>query len=265
MKRNFKLVPLLFSLLIFCSQAFGQATASATTAVLSADDIVRKHLDALGGVDKIKALQSVRMTGKALLQGGALEAPITIQIKRPSMMHLEMSIQGKSLVQAYDGASAWEINPFTGSSDPQKASEEASKEAADDADLEGALVDYKTKGNTVELVGKEDFEGSSVYKLKVTKKGGDIEYLFLDAQNFLPLKQTSKRKIQGTEVEIESILGDYKAVNGVLMPFSMEQKIGGRTAFQLSLDKIEANVAMDSAIFKMPAAKTEAKDPAKKP
>jgi hypothetical protein len=167
-------------------------------------------------------------------------------------------------VQAYDGTSFWSINPFTGSSEPQKGSEDEVREAKDDADLDGELVDYKAKGNTVELVGKEDFEGTSVYKLKVTAKNGDVGYYFLDAGSFLSLKEAAKRKIQGTEVEIESLPSDYKAVNGVMMAHSLEQKVNGKTAAQMTFDKIEANTKIDDSIFKMPA-KAPAADATKKP
>ncbi len=81
---------------------------------------------------------------------------------------------------------------------------------ADQADIDGPLVDYKAKGHQVELVGKEKVEGSDAYKLKVTKKDGDVEYYFLDADSYLPVRVEGKRTIRGTEIEGESTLGDYK-------------------------------------------------------
>lgn len=227
--------------------------AAAQTAELTADQIVQKQTEALGGLEKLKSIQSVKATGKASLMGGQLEAPVVMQAKRPTSVRMEMDIQGKSFVQAFDGTTSWTINPFGGSSDPQKSNDEDTKAARDDAEfVDGALVDYKSKGNAVELVGKEDVDGVPAYKLKVTKKSGSIEYDYIDAKTFLPIKSTGTRKQMGQEFEFESRPGNFKTVNGVLMPFTLEQKVSGKPMMQLTLDKIEANVPMDDSLFRFP-------------
>ena len=236
------------------------APAVAQEADLTVDQIVQKHTEALGGAAKLKAIQSFKATGKASLMGGQIEAPVVLQIKRPNSMRMDMDIQGKSLVQAFDGTTAWMINPFVGSTDPQKSSEEDTKSMRDEADMiEGNLIDYKAKGNTVELIGKEDVEGSPAYKLKVTKKSGNIEYQYLDAQTFLQIKNTGKRKQMGQEFDSETIPGNYKPVNGVMMPFSISQKMNGNPVLQITMDKIEANVPVDEALFKFPEKPKEEK------
>ena len=137
------------------------APAVAQEADLTVDQIVQKHIEAIGGADKLKAVQSFKATGKASLMGGQIEAPVVLQIKRPNSMRMDMDIQGKSLVQAFDGATAWMINPFMGSTDPQKSSEEDSQSMRDEADMiEGSLIDYKAKGNKVELIGKDHIHGN---------------------------------------------------------------------------------------------------------
>ena len=234
--------------------------AAAQETELTVDQIVQKHTEAIGGDAKIKAIQSVKATGKASLMGGQMEAPVSLQLKRPSSMRMELSLQGKSFVQAFDGTTAWSINPFAGSPDAQKSNDEDTKSARDDADfIEGSLVDYKTKGHTVELIGKEDVEGTAAYKLKVTKKGGTVEYQYLDAQTFLPIKSAGKRKQMGQEIEFESYPSNFKPVNGVMMPYSLNQKANGRAAMALTIDKIEVNTAIDDAIFHMPEKPKEEK------
>src|SRR5262249_37185123 len=157
-----------------------------------------------------------KATGKASLMGGQLEAPVVMQAKRPTSVRMELNIQGKMFIQAFDGSTAWTVNPYGPSPDPQKSGDEDTKAARDDAGfIDGALVDYKTKGNTVELVGKEDVDGSPAYKLKVTKKSGTVEYDYIDAQSFLPVKSTGTRKQAAQEFEFESRPGNFKAVNGV--------------------------------------------------
>ena len=239
---------------------------TAQTADLTVDQIVQKHTEALGGADKLKAIQTVQATGTASLMGGQIEAPVVMQAKRPSSVRMEMIIQGKSFVQGFDGTTAWTVNPYGPSPDPQKSSDEDNKAARDDAGfIDGALVDYKTKGNSVELIGKEDVDGTQAYKLKVTKKSGTLEYDYLDAQTFLPIKSTGMRKQMGQDFDFESRPSNFKPVNGVLMPFGLEQKVSGKPIMQLTLDKIEANAPIEDSVFRIPDKPKEEKKSSDKP
>lgn len=241
------------------------APAIAQQADLTLDQIVEKHTAALGGADKLKAIQTVVMNGQASLMGGQMKAPLSLKIKRPTSMRMEMTVQGQSFIQAFDGDTAWVVNPFAGSSDPQKQSDEDAKTARDDADfIEGSLVDYKSKGNTLELIGKEDITGGSAYKIKVTKKGGTVEYEFIDAKTFLPVKSSGKRLQQGQEIEYESTPANFKAVNGVMMPYRLSQTVNGQLMMELTIDKIDVNTPIDAAIFHLPEkAKPDKKEPPK--
>jgi hypothetical protein len=217
------------------------------------DEILTKHYETMGGLEKIKALNTMRITG-TMLVGPGMEAPITMERKRPGKRRLEFQIQGMTGVQAFDGEKAWSVMPFMGKKDPEAASEEDSKHEKDDADFDGPLVDWKAKGHAVELVGKEPVEGAEAYKLKITKKNGDIEYYYLDAETYLLVKNEGKVKRRGTEVEGEGTWSDYKDVNGYMMPFTMEQGIKGTPQKQrMTFSKIEINVPLDDARFAMPA------------
>jgi hypothetical protein len=134
------------------------------------------------------------------------------------------------------------------------------KEMIDIGDLDGPLVDYKAKGNTVELAGKEELEATPIYKLKVTLKDGDVKYLYLDAQNYLELKETWKRKEDGKVTDVDTVYSDYKAVAGVMIAHSWETRVNGELDDQTSLEKIEVNVPVDDSIFKLPK-KTQEKKP----
>jgi len=228
------------------------------------DELIKKNLDAKGGLQKIKAIKSARLTAKIIQQG--LEIPLVIQQKRPRFVRVDVTFQGKSQTMAYDGESGWKTDPFQGSSDPEKIAGDELKEAEEQSDIDGALVDYKDKGHNVELIGKEDMEGTPVYKLKLTLKNGDVRNIYLDAENYLELKVNLKRKTPGGEIEVDQYVGNYKPVNGVLFPFSLETKIKGQTANQITIEKIELDVAIDDSVFKMPAKpaekpKTEEKKP----
>jgi hypothetical protein len=227
---------------------------AAEAAAPTVDDVIAKNIEARGGMDKIKKVQSMRMTGK-MMMGPGIEAPMIIEMKRPSNMRVEFTLQGMTGVQAYDGKNGWAIEPFGGKKDPEPMSVEDLKDAEEQSDMDGPLVDYKAKGNKVELVGKEKVEGSDAYKLKITLKSGDVRYLYLDADSYLEIKGESKRTIRGSEAEIETTIGDYKEVEGLMIPFNFQAGQKGSDQKQnIVVEKVEINPAIDVARFKMPAA-----------
>ena len=155
---------------------------------------------------------------------------------------LEFTVQGTTGVQAYDGTTGWMLMPFMGKGDPEKMEDEDLKDVAETADFDGPLVDYKSKGHTVELVGKEQVAGADVYKLKLTKKGGEISYVFLDAESSLEIKTSGTRAVRGEAHDFETSSSDYKEVSGVLFPFSQEMRAQGAPAGQvMTIEKIELN------------------------
>jgi outer membrane lipoprotein-sorting protein len=233
------------------------APAAGKAAALTVDDVVAKNIQARGGVDKIKAVKTMRMTGHMTI-GPGTEAPMVIEIKRPDKLRLDITAQGMTLSQAYDGKAGWQINPFAGNKNAEPMSADELKEAAEQADMDGPLVDWKAKGHKVELVGKDKVEGTDVYKLKVTLKDGNVHYLYLDADSFLDIKGEAKRNVRGTEVETEQTIGDYKDVGGLMIPHSFEGGAKGRPEKQkMTVEKIEVDVPIDDARFSMPPKKDE--------
>lgn len=217
------------------------------------DEIIAKNVQARGGLDKLKSVQSVKST--ATMAMGGMEAPGLLVQKRGNLARLEFTIQGLTAVQAYDGKSAWQIMPFTGKKDPELMSADEAKEVEEMADIDGPLVDYKSKGHKVELLGKEKIEGTDAYKLKVTLKNGDIQTVYIDADSFLEIKDETKRTVRGTEQVVESSIGDYKEVGGIIFPFAVESGVkGSQDKQKLTFTKIELNVPLDDSLFKMPAA-----------
>jgi outer membrane lipoprotein-sorting protein len=222
------------------------------------DEIIAKNAQAMGGLDKIKAVKALRFTGK-MTMGPGMEAPVTMELKRPENMRMEFTVQGLTAVQAYDGKNGWQISPFGGKTDPEPMSPEDLKQAQEQADMDGPLIDYKAKGNTVVFGGKEKVEGTDAYKLTVTLKNGDVQTMYLDTDSYFEIKNTSKRMVRGTEVEEEQTLGDYKEVQGLMFPFSMEFGAKGRPEKQsLTIAKVEINPVIDDARFKAPAPKPAA-------
>lgn len=227
----------------------------------TADELIEKNLQARGGRDKIKAIQTVRMNGK-MTMGQGMEAPFTLEMARPRKMRMEFTFQGMTGIQAYDGANGWMVMPFMGKKDPEPIPSDDLKTMEDQADFDGPLVDYKEKGHQVEFVGKQDLEGTPAYKLKVTKKNGDVSYVYLDAEQHLEMKVEGKSKVRGQEVEGETTLGDYKAVGGVLFPHSIESKAKGSPAgMTMTIEKIDVNPELPAARFEMPKVEKPAPAP----
>jgi hypothetical protein len=121
------------------------------------------------------------------------------------------------------------------------------------ADFDGALIDYKTKGHTLELVGKEKLAAADVYHLKLTMKNGHVTHYYLDANSGIELKTTADVDVgTGMKQPLETELSNYQPVNGIMIPHSMKQSISGKTIAQMTIDKVEFNAAVDEALFKMP-------------
>jgi outer membrane lipoprotein-sorting protein len=217
------------------------------------DEVLGQYYQAIGGADAWRAVTSMRATGR-MQMGPGMEAPFTMTQKRPKMIRMEFTYQGMTGVQAYDGESGWMLMPFLGKTEPEPIPPEDLKDIIEQADIEGALVDWQAKGHQVEYVGKETTAGTEAYKLKVTLKGGDVQYYYLDAEYYLPIKVESSRDMRGTVMEFETILSDYKEVGGLMIPHSIQAMPKGAPAGQvITLDSIELNVDVDDSIFHMPA------------
>jgi hypothetical protein len=234
------------------SAALLAAAAPLALSAQTVDEIVAKHIDARGGLAKLKAISSFRITGEMEV-GPGIKAPVTMEQTRPEMMRMDMTVQGMTMVQAYDGATAWTINPFQGKKDADVMPADMATSFIEGADIDGALVDYKAKGHTVTLIGKEKVEGSDAWKLKLTLKNGNDRLVFLDADSYLEIRNEQKTKMQGTEIETFTNIGDYREVNGTQVPFSIEQGAKGQPGVQrITMTKVEANVAIDKTRFAMP-------------
>ena len=223
------------------------------------EEILAKNYEVRGGKDAIMAVQSTRSTGTMRMGGsaaGALEVPFTAEFKRPNKVRIEFTMQGMTAVQAYDGEVGWAIMPFLGKTEPEEMAEDQLKDIKEQADFDGVLVNYEEKGHTVELLGKEEIDGTPAYKLKVTKANGDIINLYLDQEYYVEFKAEATREVQGAEVEVSTIFGDYKEVEGLLFAHSMEMSFAGNPAGQvITIDTIELDAEIEDYRFAMPKPK----------
>ena len=238
--------------LIFTSLLFSLVTSSLSAQTVT--QILAKVLVARGGLTKIRAIKSERVSG-IISFGSEASGPFLVELKRPLKMHMTLSVQNQTMVRVFDGTQGWANNPFAGKVEPEAMSEEELKNITEESDFDGPLVDYKSKGNQIELVGKEKFEGKDVWRLKLTTKNGDARFYLFDANSFLLLKWEGKRKFQDQEIPVESHFSDYREVGGVKFAFAIDS---GSSAAELTqkirIEKIELNPELNDGEFGKPAA-----------
>src|SRR5712671_5544413 len=231
-------------------------------AAQTADEIVKKVLDARGGAEKIKSVQSERVSGHVSFSRG-MEGTFVVELKRPLKMHVEISIEGQTIIRVYDGkSSGWTINPFLENKDVQPLSSEDLKNISDESDFDGPLMDYKSKGNQIELVGKENLDDKPVYRLKLTNKNGDVRFYLFDASSYLLLKWEGIRRSGEQELPWESFFSDFHEVQELKFPFRIDQGSPGTELKQtLIAEKIELNPQIEDSRFTKPAPAAPASPP----
>jgi photosystem II stability/assembly factor-like uncharacterized protein len=227
----------------------------------TAEEIVARYIETIGGMERIRAIQTLRRVGR-YNGGGGFEAQYVEENRRPNLVRQDFSLQGMTGITAYDGATGWKIEPWNGKKDAESLSEEELKTIIEDADFDGPLVDYAAKGNKIEYAGTEPVEGTDAHKLKVTLANGDVRYYFMDSDYFVPIKIETKRMVRGAEREYETILGDYKEAGGVYLPHSIATGAkGSPNKGTVTFEKIEANVPIANARFYKPGDKVPADTP----
>jgi hypothetical protein len=231
--------------------AFGQDKSQPTV-----DELVTKNIEAKGGAAALRDLQTLRLSGKLLVQEGQIQLAFMQIKKRPDEVRTEASLQGMTQIEAYDGKEGWRVSPFLGRKDPERMSADDVKALVEDAEMDGPLVDWQAKGNAVEYLGTEDVDGTPAHKLKVVRKNGDVSFVYLDPDHFLEIRVLTQRMRHGACEEVETDLGDYEKAGGVFAPTSIEfGRKGAPDKQRIIIDKVEANVPVDDTIFHFPASK----------
>jgi len=222
----------------------------------TADELVSKNIQARGGIEKIKAVQTYRATGKLTTSGNfAITATAGLDRMRPNLLRQSFSLQGMTQVLAYDGSTGWQIQPFQGRKDPELMGEDDLRDLTIDADIDGPLVDYKEKGNSVEYLGHDIVDGDDALRLKLTLKNGDIVYYYLDPDTYLEIRKETQEFIRGSVKENVTNLGAYKPVAGVMYPFSLSfgPKNDPTSWATVTAAKIEINTGVERSEFAVPA------------
>ncbi len=259
---------------------------------LSAAQIVDKYIAASGGLQAWRAVQTLSLAGKLGVGGnqraslhvptsdpvpnGAtpivshrrveeVQLPFLMELKRPRKLRFELQFNGQTAVQVYDGVNGWKLKPFLNRNEVEPYTAEEMKIASLKSDLDGPLMDYAAKGNRVESDGEEKVEGRDTYKLKLTLKNGQVAHVWIDAQSFLETKtEGTPRRLDGVEHPVETYFRDYRAVEGLQIPFVLETKVlpvaknalGLRDTLvpveKITIEKVEVNPRLEESQFSKP-------------
>lgn len=241
-------------LLLSCAALGASAMiACCAASAQTADELIAKNIEAKGGMEKIKAIHSLKMTARLETQG--ITILLTADQRPPDMIRQSATIEGMTQVQAYDGSQGWQINPFNGRRDPEMMGEDDTRDLVENSDFYGPLVDYQQKGSKVEYIGHATVDGDDALLLKITLKNGDIYNYYLDPDTYLEIRTERLMYVRGTVHDSFNNLGSYKKVNGVYFPFSTESGSvrNPGAAAKITVTKMEANLDLPESEFKMPA------------
>ncbi len=226
----------------------------------TAGELIAKNNQAQGG-GKLRSVKTARVSGK-LTVAGTEGGPLLIEFAPPShKVRMEMTDHGKVDTSGYDGTVAWEVKRSAGRTAPERLTGDALKDMKDTADFQGALFDPESKGNEVEVLGKDTLAGVPVYKLKLTRRNGEESTIFLDAKTYLEVREETVHATRTERTELVSTYSNFKTVDGVTMPFTIEtrskQELGGggirmEGSMVIAIDKVEINVEIPASRFAEP-------------
>jgi hypothetical protein len=232
---------------------FGVAAYPA--AAQDAQSLIAKNLEARGGAAAIDAIKSISFEGRTIFPG---DFELTYKEARARFggdsIRYDFGLQGLDLVQSYDGRGAWKVNPFQGRKDAEKMSSDEARQLADAALIEGPLLASRHDGSRVQYLGREDFDGTLGYKVKITQKDGDEFTYLLDPDTYLEIKVEETRRIRGAQQTTETELGDYEKIAGVYFPMSAEswQQGSPNQRQKVIIATGQANPAVGAAFFTEP-------------
>lgn len=235
------------------ASAFIMVSTLATTFAQTAEEVVAKHIEATGGADKWNAVKGLEMNMKTSVQGMDVEIKSTVLTGKA--LKSTVSVMGQEMVTAVEGETGWMNAPamMGGTGEPQDMPGAMVKETRKQLEVGGALLNYKQKGTTLEMLGKEKLDGVEVFKIKATEKNGDAVTYYISATNYYTLKTSGKVNIQGKESEVDVTYSNFKQVDGLTFPFTREQpnaQMGGMMTIET--DSIVLNPKIDELIFKKP-------------
>lgn len=246
----------LFLIACLLSALMGLSVHSALPQAMSVDQVIEKNIAARGGLKAWREIQAMTMAGK--MDAGSkqnVQLPFVLKLKRPRMSRLEIEFAGKTALQVYDGTNGWKVRPFMGRNEVEPYSAAEMRIAAEQADIDGYLIDHAAKGIKAELMGVDSIEGRNAYRLKLILGNGQTRNLWVDAQSFLEVKiEGTPRTLDGKMHNVETYYRDYKSVSGLMIPFALETVVEKvQPTRKIIIDKVDLNPKLENNAFAKPS------------
>lgn len=238
--------------------SLGSLGVAPAAVAMDADELIAQHVRARGGAEALQQVKVLRREGRLVIPGFDADIRIVETRARPGSIRQDVTLQGLTAVQAYDGKQAWQIQPFQGRKDPELMTPDDAKALIASGYMDGMLVGYRERGAKVDYLGLEDVDGTPAHKLRLAEKDGDQYTFYVDPDTYMVIREVQKRTLRGAEQETEIDYGEYEKVGDVYVPMTEEQGAKGSDSSQkqkVLYAKATANVEVAASDFSFPAAR----------
>lgn len=237
-----KLRPIYFLITLFLG-------LSSLSFAQTADEVINKHVEAIGGADAWRKVTSMRQEGSMTVQGTDVALVLTVVKDKGSRQDISITAMGMSGYQIITPTEGWNYMPFNGMMAPEAMTADELTKSQDDLDPAGPLLDYQAKGHKVEFLGKEDVEGVECFKLKVDTKNGSTQTYYIDPATYYVIRVVSKQDVNGQEVEVPTGFANYeKLPEGIVIAKSITLPFG-----EMTITNVDVNKPVEESVFKKPS------------
>jgi hypothetical protein len=217
----------------------------------SADDVARIHMEAIGGRQRMNLLQTLRATGRVVIDGRTMT--FTLLAERPNRLRMETRSGDRRIIQATNGVDApWQLLSDDQPPRITRLQDFAAREFAADAEFDDPLVDHAARGYALDYAGTAQVGERPAIRILVTRRLVDSFELLVDAETYFILKRISRLTRQGLEIVTEIVYEDHRPVGGVIIPHRYFKYADGRLLYESRFESVEANVPVPPDSFNPP-------------